>query len=266
MSYVPRILLSLFLTTALARPATAAEPTAEPAAEQPADVQPTAVELMAAMDKNLQSESQEATARMIVNDGRRVREFRMHSVSRGTTDSAVTYLEPEREKGTKMLKVEGQMWLYLPKAERVQKISGHMMRQGMMGSDVSYEDMMATDDFDEMYTAEVKGSEELDGRKQWVLLATAKDASVAYPKRTIWIDAEHMIPTKQELYALSGMLLKTWTMSDIKVIDGQNVPTKMVIADMLKEGSSTTILTEALTFDVPLEDETFSRRWLERKE
>ncbi len=190
----------------------------------------------------------------------------MKSVSRGRTDSAIVYLAPEREKGTKMLKVDDQMWLYLPKAERVQKISGHMMRQGMMGSDMSYEDMMATDDFDEMYDAVVKGSEALDGRKNWVLEATAKDSTVAYPKRTIWIDAEYLIPSKQELFALSGLLLKTWTMSEVKVIDGQNVPTKMVISDALKEGSSTTILTEEISFDVPLEEETFSRRWLERKE
>jgi outer membrane lipoprotein-sorting protein len=227
---------------------------------------PTAAELMAAMDRNLQSESQEATSRMIVNDGRRVREFRMHTIGRGKTDSAMTYLEPERDKGTKVLKVGEQLWIYMPKAERVQKISGHMMRQGMMGSDLSYEDLMATDDFDEMYTAEVLGSEDLDGRSHWVMQATARDSTVAYPKRKIWIDAEYMIPAKQELYALSGMLLKTWTMSDIKVIDGQNVPTRMVIADQLKEGSTTTLITESLTFDVPLEEETFSRRWLERKD
>lgn len=227
---------------------------------------PTAAELMAAMDDNLQSQSQEVTAKMVVDDGRRVREFRMHSISRGRTDSAVTYLEPERDKGTKMLKVDDQMWIYMPKAERVQKISGHMMRQGMMGSDVSYEDMMVTADFDEMYEGVVKGSEELGGRKHWILEATAKDGSVTYPKRTIWIDDAYRIPTKQELYALSGMLLKTWTMSDVRVVDGQNVPHEMVIADMLKQGSKTTLITESLTFDVPLEDETFSRRWLERRD
>jgi hypothetical protein len=60
------------------------------------------------------------------------------------------------------------------------------------------------------------------------------------------------------------MLLKTWTMGDVKAIDGKNVPMKMVITDALKEGSSTTIETLEMKFDVPLEDEVFSRRWLER--
>ena len=163
-----------------------------------------------------------------------------------------------------MLKVDGQMWLYFPRAERVQKISGHMMRQGMMGSDVSYEDMMNSADFDDMYDAKVLGEEMIDGRKHWKLEATAKDSSVSYPKRIIWIDDEYRIPTKQELYALSGLLLKTRAMSEIKQIDGKNVPMKMVISDELNKGSSTTIVTESITFDIPLQDQIFSRRWLER--
>ena len=104
----------------------------------------------------------------------------------------------------------------------------------------------------------------IDGRKHWKLEATAKDSSVSYPKRIIWIDDGYRIPTKQELYALSGLLLKTWGMSDIKQVDGKNVPMKMVISDELKKGSSTTIVTESITFDIPLQDQIFSRRWLER--
>lgn len=148
--------------------------------------------------------------------------------------------------------------------DRAAALAAAELARRALGPD--YEVMMATADFDEMYTGVVAGSDSVNGRKAWVLEATAKDSAVAYPKRKIWIDAELMIPAKQELYALSGMLLKTWTMSDIKVVDGKNVPMKMVIADMLKEGSSTTLITESLTFDVPLEEETFSRRWLERKD
>jgi len=236
----------------------------EPIPDTAQEAAPTAAELLSSLDQNLQSDSQEATIRMTINDSRRTRDFSMTVISRGRTHSAIEYQSPKREKGTRMLKVDGQMWLYFPRAERVQKISGHMMRQGMMGSDVSYEDMMTTEDFDEMYDAKILGTEVLDGRKHWKLEAIAKDSSISYPKRMIWIDDEYRIPTKQELYALSGILLKTWTMSDITVIDEKNVPMKMVISDALKKGSSTTIITENLSFNIPLEDQIFSRRWLER--
>ena len=251
----------MILALLLGAPALADDPA--PATAE-ASATPTAAELLASLDNNLQSESQKSTITMTVDDGRRVREFKMTAVARGRDSSAMEYLAPEREKGTRMLKVDDQMWLYLPRAERVQKLSGHMLRQGMMGSDMSYEDMLATDDFDDMYTATVLGSETIDGRKVWKLEALAKDNTVAYPKRLLWIDDEYRIPTKQELYALSGMLLKTWTMGDVKQVDGKNVPMRMEIKDALKEGSSTVIVTEELTFNVPLEDEVFSRRWLER--
>ncbi|MFK7929025.1 MAG: outer membrane lipoprotein-sorting protein [Myxococcota bacterium] len=234
-------------------------------AEEPAPPPvPTAAELLAKVDANLQSTSQSSTAKMVVNNGRRTREYVLKIVARGQTDSAVEYVAPEREKGTRMLKIDDQMWLYMPRAERVQKISGHMMRQGMMGSDMSYEDAMATADFDEMYTAKVAGSEMLEGRSHWKVEAVAKDKSVTYPKRVLWIDEVTFIPSKQELYAVSGMLLKTWTMSDVRLIDGKHVPHQMTITDQLKPGSNTTFITSDLQFDVPLQDEVFSLRWLER--
>ena len=225
---------------------------------------PSASELLESMDHNLQFETRTATVTMTVNDGRRTRSYTLTSHGRGQDEAAIEYLSPDREKGTRMLKKGDQLWLYMPKAERTQKISGHMMRQGMMGSDVSYEDLMAGHEFEEFYTASVVGSESLEGRLHWKIEAVAKDNTVSYPRRTIWIDDAHRIPTKQELYALSGLLLKTWTMSDVRDIEGQMTPMRMEIRDALREGSATVMETTALTYGVALEDETFSLRWLER--
>src|SRR5436190_7266478 len=192
---------------------------------------PTADELLSAMDKEMQFETRSSTTQMLVADGRTTRTSAVRSYGRGVDDAAVEYLSPERDKGTRMLKRGEELWLYIPRAERVQKISGHMLRQGMMGSDMSYEDMMSAAKFREQYSAVVEGEGETDGRKTWKLVATAKDQSVTYPKRVIWIDQETHLPLRQELYALSGMLLKTWTMGDVKKIEDRWVAAKMVIAD-----------------------------------
>jgi negative regulator of sigma E activity len=152
----------------------------------------------------------------------------------------------------------------MPRVERTQKISGHMLRQGMMGSDFSYEDMMQAADFEEMYEAEVIGEEETAGRPCWKIEATARENSVSYPRRLIWIDKLNKVPLRQELFALSGMMLKVWTMSDIKMISGRPVPMSMELADQLKEGSKTLFRLEEVSFGVELESEVFSKRWLER--
>jgi outer membrane lipoprotein-sorting protein len=225
---------------------------------------PTASELLARIDDNMVFDSRTSKMTMTV-EGRRTRTYEMASFGRGESDSAIEYLSPAREKGTRMLRLGDDLWLYMPDIDRTQKISGHMLRQGMMGSDLSYEDMMASTELEESYTATVTGEEIVDGRATWRVELIAKVDTVAYPKRISWIDQELYIPLKQELYALSGMLLKTWTMSEIQQFGDRQFPMKMVVSDHVKKNSSTTIVFTDLVFGVELQDEVFSKRWLERK-
>lgn len=225
---------------------------------------PTAEQLLDAMDKNLTFESRRSTVVMTVT-GRRTRTYELVINSRGEEDSAIEYLAPARDKGTRMLKLGGELWIYLPSIDRVQKVSGHMLREGMMGSDLSYEDLMASRELRKAYTAKVTGEETLDGAPCWKLELVAKDPSVSYPKRLTWISKDTLIPARQELYALSGMLLKTWTMSGVKELaGGRRFPTQMAITDAVKKESVTRLEFKALEFGVPLQDEVFALRWLER--
>lgn len=226
---------------------------------------PTADQLLSYVDKNMTFATRTATIKMTVVSPQRTRTFVMQTYGRGETESAIEYLDPARDKGTKMLRRGDEMWMWMPSVESIQKISGHMLRQGMMGSDLSYEDMMGAAQLRDKYTAKVTGAETKNGILCWRVEMIAKDATVAYPKRISWIDQKSHIPISQELYAVSGMLLKVWDMSDIRTYDGgRQFPAKMVIVDKLKQGTSTTIEMTSITFGVALEEETFSQRWLER--
>lgn len=235
------------------------------AAAQEGGKAPTADELMDRMDRNLTFEARRTRMLMTV-EGRRTRTYEMVSYGRGEEDAAVEYLSPARDKGTRMLKLGDELWLYLPGADRVQKISGHMLRQGMMGSDVSYEDLMASRELRQRYDAKVLGESSHEGRPCWTLELKAKDDTVTYPKRVSCVDKETSIPLKQELYALSGMLLKTWTMSDVKAFPGgRKFPTRMVIRDHVKKDSVTRLEFKELEFGIDFPKEVFSLRWLERR-
>lgn len=225
---------------------------------------PTAEELMAAMDRNMTFEARKTRSVMTV-EGRRTRSYEMVSYGRGEEDAAVEYISPARDKGTRMLKLGDELWLYMPSVDRVQKISGHMLRQGMMGSDVSYEDMMASRELRKHYTAKVTGESTVDGHACWTLELNAKNDTVTYPKRITSVDKVTAIPLKQELYALSGMLLKTWTMSDVKEFpNGRKFPTRMTVQDHVKKESVTKIEFKDVEFGVDFPKEVFSLRWLER--
>lgn len=227
---------------------------------------PDATELLQGIDQNLQFDTRATTVTMTVASSRRTRVYKMRTFGRGDAEAAIEYLEPARDKGTKMLRQGQEMWMYLPAIERTQKISGHMLRQGMMGSDVSYEDMTAASSWRDQYTAEVTGSHQLGDRACWRVEMKAKDDSVTYPRRIAWVDQQTRIPLKQELYALSGMLLKTWEMSDIRTYDGgRQFPSTMTITDEVQQGSKTTLQMDEIRFGVDLEAEVFSQRWLERR-
>ena len=62
-----------------------------------------------------------------------------------------------------MLKLNDKLWTYSPQTDRVIQISGHMLRQSVMGSDMSYNDMMEDRSLEEMYEAKLDGSVELNG-------------------------------------------------------------------------------------------------------
>lgn len=241
-----------------------------PVAEAAAPL-PSATEVLERIDKNMTFESRTMTITMTSMNPRRTRAFTMKAWGRGEDMASIEYTDPARDAGTRMLRMGDELWMYMPAVEKTQKISGHMLRQGMMGSDVSYEDMMAAGDLESDYTASVLALEDCGasapGRSCYKVEMVAKSPDIAYPKRVTWIDSEYYIAVKQEMYAVSGLLLKTWEMGDIQSFnDGKRwFPTKMTITDKLQEGTTTTLVFSDLVFGATIEDEVFTTRWLERK-
>ncbi|MCK6516871.1 outer membrane lipoprotein-sorting protein [Myxococcota bacterium] len=225
----------------------------------------TADQILARIDQNLTFESRSSRMTMTVTKNGRVKTYEIVSYGRGAEEGASEYLSPARDAGTKMLKKGDELWMYMPSVEKVQKISGHMLRQGMMGSDLSYEDMLESDDWRSNYNAVALADEALNGRPCWVLDLTAKSEDVSYPRRKVWVDQAWLLPVRQELYALSGMLLKVWIMSDPKQYGERWYPMKMTVEDKLQQGSKTEIVFTEMLFSVPLEEEIFTTRWLERR-
>ncbi|MDR2500099.1 MAG: outer membrane lipoprotein-sorting protein, partial [Treponema sp.] len=69
-------------------------------------------------------------------------------------------------------------------------ISGHMLKESMMGSDLSYEDTINNDTLSSRYTPTLSGSETWNGRGCWALDLTAKKRTESYPRQKLWIDKE----------------------------------------------------------------------------
>jgi outer membrane lipoprotein-sorting protein len=224
----------------------------------------SADEILESVDRNMSSENRVFESTMIINGKRNSRTITSRTYSVGDTKSFTEYLSPAREQGTKMLKLEDQLWIYSPSTDRTIQISGHMLRQSVMGSDLSYEDMMEDRKLTDVYQAALVGSEEIDGRDAWVLELKAKVEDVAYASRKEWIDRERFVPLKEELYAKSGQLLKRSTLSDVKKIEGRWFPTTIKYQDMLKQGEGTVFQITSIRFNQEIPDYLFTKAALKQ--
>ncbi len=226
--------------------------------------QPHANTLLERVDQNMASDNRIVESTIIIHGRRGSRTITARSWSVGTEKSFTEYLSPAREQGTKMLKLESQLWIYSPSTDRTIQISGHMLRQSVMGSDLSYEDMMDTRKLTDVYTASLEHEETIDGRCTWMLHLQARVEDIAYHSRKIWIDTERFIPLKEELFAKSGQLLKRTTFSDVKQIDGRWFPTTMHFKDMLKQGEGTEFKITDIMFNQDIPDHMFTKAVLRR--
>ena len=222
-------------------------------------------DIIEAMDNNLNAKSRILTSKMIVHGRRSSRTIESKNWVVGIDQAFTEYLSPPREAGTKMLKLNDKLWTYSPQTDRVIQISGHMLRQSVMGSDMSYKDMMEDEPLMDRYTTTLEGSVIINGRDHWIILMEAKVKGLSYPKRRAWIDKEYFLPTKEELYAKSGKLLKTSTMDGIKKVQGRWFPSRYIFKDELKRTSKGTewIINE-IQFDSEIPDSRFSKARLRK--
>jgi len=222
-------------------------------------------DIIQAMDDNLNAKSRVMTSKMIVHGRRSSRTIESRNWVVGIDQAFTEYLSPPREAGTKMLKLYDKLWTYSPQTDRVIQISGHMLRQSVMGSDMSYNDMMEDRPLEELYKATLEGSVLIDGRNHWIMHLEAKVKGLSYPKRRAWIDKEFMLPMKEELYAKSGKLLKTSTMDGIKKVQGRWFPSRFIFKDELKRNSKgTEWLIDDIEFDVDIPKSRFSKAKLRK--
>jgi len=225
---------------------------------------PTGAEILQKIDENTVSGNRSAQYTMTIHGRRGDRTMTAKSWIEGAEKSFSEYLAPAREKGTKMLKLGDQLWMYSPQADRIIRIAGHMLRQSMMGSDFSYEDMMEDRSLTETYSAEVRGSESFLERDCWVLTLIATVEDVAYHSRKIWVDKERMLALREDRFAKSGKLLKTAEITEVFLIDQRWYPKRMIFKDVLSKGKGTELVIDSIEFDVDIPDHLFTKASLRK--
>ena len=217
----------------------------------------TAEEIINQRDNNEYFDSVRLEAEMIIVNGSRKITKTMVALS-DKKNSLVEFTNPQ-DRGTKFLKREDDLWMFFPDAEDIVKISGHMLNQGMMGSDFSYQDIMESDKLTDLYNFKIIGEEEVDNRLCYVLEGIAREGvKVSYYRRVSWVDKERFIGLKEELYAQSGRLLKETKINEINEIEERWIPIDSVMEDKLRKNTYTEFKISLIDFNPEIPEGTFT--------
>lgn len=232
------------------------------AASQPSPT-PDALAILDRVDANQVYSTIYYEGKMEIFSGGKSKVKTMIAWASGSDKSLIEFTNPE-DRGVRMLKLEKNLWMYFPREKDTVKISGALLRQGMMGSDFSYEDAMESDGLRSLYSASVLRMEETEGRNCYVLELAARNRDVSYSKRIVWIDAERWIVMRAELYARSGMLLKVHRTLDVAKMGSRYFPSVTELSDAIKKNSRTVMSMTSLILDKPVDEAKFSLQALTR--
>lgn len=222
-----------------------------------------ALSIIRKLDKNEVYESIKYEGEMIIETSGKKYIKTFYAFGQGSKNSFMEFTNAD-DAGTKYLKTDGKLFIYSPDSEEVIPITGHMLKESMMGSDMSYEDTIDNDTLEARYNAFIVREEEYNGKKCVVLELIAKKKTESYPKQVIWVDTENYNGQKAELYALSGAKLKEQNILETKKIGNRYFPVLVEVKDLLRKNSKTVFKMTGVELDIEIPKNTFSLKNLER--
>jgi len=220
-------------------------------------------------NKALRGDSSHGKLSMTIETPDWRRTLEIEGWNKGREFAFIVIHAPAKEKGETTLRRQNEMWVWMPKVERVIKIPPTMMHTAWQGSDFTYEDIVKADSVVKDYTHTLLSKKHEDGRTVYRIEGIPKpDAPVVWGKvisAVALYDADQsVVPLLEEDYSERGELIRTITLSDVKILGGRRVPTVLECAPTAKKGQRTTLRYSDLRFDVTLPDEFFSYQRLQK--
>ena len=209
------------------------------------------------------SSSSIAVAELTVKRPRHSRSLRLKSWSRGEDHALIIIQEPAREKGTATLKVERNLWNFLPRIKRTIRIPPSMMQASWMGSDFTNDDLVKESSFSDDYDFAFGGaSNEPAG---WRINFTAKPDIIGLWNRVeLIVDETGSLPVQAVYFDRRDRPSRRIDWDQVKELGGRRIPARMTLTPLDRPDHQTIFVYHEITFDVEIPDRTFSLAELER--
>ena len=226
---------------------------------------PTAEELLNRTDDVQRGESSHGTVTMNVKTDRWDRSLTMEMWTEGEDKSLIVIRSPAKEAGMATLKVDDNIWNYLPKVDRTMKVPASMMSGSWMGSHFSNDDLVKESRMADDYTFAFTHKPSDGDANEYVIECTPKpDAPVVWGKVVVTVDGETELPTEITYWDEKGELKRTMTFDDVKDLDGRQIPCRMKLVPADEPEEYTEVLYDDIEFDIEIPPETFTLQALKQ--
>ena len=176
----------------------------------------------------------------------------------------IKVLKPKKEKDLATLRVDTNVWNYMPKVKKVVKIPSSMMSSSWMGSHFSNDDLVKQSRMVKDYDFFTSFEGIRDGIDIVEITCVPKmNAAVVWGKVEVIVYREDFIPLRLIYYDEDLNLSRKLEFSNIQIIDNKKIPLKMQMVPENEPGESTTIQWKKIKFDLTISDDFFSLRKLQ---
>ncbi len=226
----------------------------------------TGKEIAKKMDDLLRGDTTHGTYEMKITDPKWQRTLTMESWEvRKDKKSFIRILSPAKEKGIGTLKIDTEMWNYLPRVERTIKIPPSMMMNSWMGSDFTNDDLVKESSIVDDYEHTLLDTTTIQNYKSYKVEAIPhEDTPVVWGKIISWVRTSDYIPLRQEFYDEKGELFRVLSFNNIKKIGDRYFPTHWEMIPLKKKGKKTEITIINIEFDKPISENIFTLRNLKK--
>ena len=185
--------------------------------------------------------------------------------SKGEDKSLIKILKPKKEKGLATLRVDKNVWNYMPKVKRVVKIPSSMMSSSWMGSHFTNDDLVKQSRMTEDYTFSITFEGIREGKEIIEITCIPnKNAAVVWGKIEVIVFRYDYIPIRIIYYDEDLLLSRTLEFTDIQTMNGKMVPTLMSMFPADEPNESTIVRWEEIQFDITIDNEFFSLRKMQQ--
>ena len=226
------------------------------------DRDPRIDEIIDTMDDLYRSESSYAHMQMQIVTKHWERTLEMEAWTEGLDKTFIRVLSPRKEAGMGTLRLDREMWNYLPKVNKVIKVPPSMMSSSWMGSDFTNDDLVSEVTLADDYTVEFTT---IASPREGVLYLKAtphEGVPVVWGYYIMAVQEESYLPLWEEYYDEKGQAMRRAEFSDVRTFGGRTLPTTMTMIPQSKEkeGNRTVIRYEEIEFDIPIGSDVFSLR------